>query len=881
MIVTDFYPTADTQAIDLLTTGTVTSLSLTDKDVDPAAAYYMGAVDNEASLFKYGTFNATKSGEDVSTYSYKFEQDTSKWANWFYMYATTGQYFGLDYGNGKWWSNFKFFNGFAPYKMNMNYGATITIRVRLYTFDEEHTLGNGEHVFTNSHYWNTSFTLSGDELFEFFDGTLTKNVTIGGVSYALTYSGFSDTNYCWDFGNGVRVYVTGASFPDNSNNSTYYNSTYLRCDVINGFALPEDGKYSNSSGTSINRPCAAVFSSTYALAPAECRLDIDTHKLRSSPGLYDNASMFSFNGDNNLLLGGKPFELSYIAARYATNNSNKWVLTPNGDVIKATGSDQIRINEFLGLHEIYRCGWGNCTKHTTSKDKDGNTVSGYTANTALYEKYQDVPLFSPNNVLLFRTKEDKYKDLEPVLQPWQKYGYDITDNDFDPEGSGDGGTGDPDDPSDPSKEDGIDEGSPNPPAWYSSNYSMTKFVNLNGAGWTDLKTNLQQAIVDTVNNPSDTTKLGYLLGTFKSDGTYECADDLSVFKFIASARWYPFDVSALFMGNNTYVVNQTPEATLTFGYRGASVLCSNKRVNWPIAVLETVTIQVPNKKGTTEISDCTFEDFEPYTKYTLMLPFVGELAIPAHNAVCATLIIKYIVDFSSGTCCAVVYSSEGFNSAGGTGATCVGILSGQCSTSVSVAGNDAVAQGDQIAAATLNKASTELSLARSKFDFGVTIAKTGINMAEGAMSASDKGFSGGIGAAQEAIKATPGIVHSAMDIAANNISDKMASIQLTQAQRSVPFCMNWGSNVTGNLFMETPTLRIERSLIIRPENYKHVYGYPTCKQFNLSGIKGYFQCANPDISGIGASGTVPTETEQQMINEALRTGSFMGVVVNE
>ena len=870
MIVTDFYPTLTTIGDDMLITDTVTAQHVTDKEADPAKPYYMGEVDPDYSLLRSGTFKAEKSGEDISTYSYKFEQDMSAKAKWLYMTSNVGNYLYFNYLNGRWDSNYKFFNGFAPNKMNMLYTTQLTLNLRLYDFVNEHTLGNGEHVFTNNSTWDKTINLSGNVLYEFFEEGLTYNTNINGVQYQLRRDNYDDDEHCWHFDNGMRIYITSAYINVTTASSMYYSNNYIMCSVINSIPLPEDGGYHNYNDEAIDRPESTVFIDATYFSPSDNRLDLNTHKFGFKIGLYNDPSLYVYNGGKVVLRGGAPFEISYIAANYAAS-SNQDVVTSNGALLHATGQQTLRVNHFVDLPSIYHSGWGNHPKHVTSRDKDGNEISGYNSNTSQYEKYDDVPIFGENNVFMFRVKENKYKDLEPQLHDWQKYGSDISDNEYDPDDGGGGGgdSGDPDDANDPSKEDGIDEGDPNAPDWYSSNYSMTKFVNLNATGWADLMTNLQQAIIDTVNNPSDTTKLGYLLGTFKSDGTYECADDLAIFKFIASARWYPFDVSALY-GDGYYVVNQTPEAALTFGYRGASIACSNKRVDWPIAALDLVRIIVPNKKGTTDINDCTFEDFEPYTKYTLMLPFVGELAIPAHNAVCATLMIKYLMDFSSGTCCAVVYASGGFNSSGGDGATCLGVLSGQCSTSVSIAGNDVVAQGDQIASATLNKASTELSLARSKFDFGLTIAKSSAEIAGGALVGDEAG------AALAAAKTAPGIIHSAMDIASNNISDKMASIQLTQAQRSVPFCMNWGSNVTGNLVMKTPTLRIERSLVIRPENYKHVYGYPTCKQFNLSGVKGYFQCANPDISGIGSTGTVPTEAEQQMINEALRSGSFMG-----
>lgn len=869
MIVTDLYATDSTIQSDLQITANVTSLNLTDKEVDPMVSYYMGEVSAPLQTLLYrGTFKYTDG-------VYKLERNKSVKPNWGYAYtpAGSGYYPSNIAWNGSKWVNVgsavKFINAMKYYKATMAM-STYALSCYLYDFSNETTLGTGEHIRYATTRYSGSFNASTNGFYSVFVDDGEWSVTINSTTYTLSKANWNSTGCFFDVGDNKRIYITQISNASGNNyNCVYYNGHQFYLDLTYSIETPD--RLLNSRGCRIFRQLSHYYNG---------QVDIDKDYNRAYSGgapVYGGGSD-RIEVDQETVWSAKPFEVTYEVVNYCTTYSptshqNEYVINSNDDLVFNSGYSQVRVNNFVDLFTWIKYALGIAPKWATNTKADGTAMT-YNNNSPEYLPNTAVPIFNKqDDPYGSALKKDTYRELEGALRPWQKYGYDITDDEYDPEGGGGGGGSDDDDPSDPTKEDGIDEGDPNAPDWYSSNYSMTKFVNLAAAGWNDLKANLQQAIVDTVNNPTDTTKLGYLLGTFKSDGTFECADDLSIFKFIASARWYPFDVSALYMGSQ-YVVNQTPEAALSFGYRGASVACSNKRVAWPIAALEIVTLQVPNKKGTTSINDCTFEDFEPYTKYTLMLPFVGELSVPAHNAVCATIGIKYIVDFSSGTCCAIAMATGGFNS--GDGATCLGVLSGQCSTSVSVAGNDVVAQGDQIASATLNKASTELALARSKFDMGVTLAKSGINIAEGAMTASDKGYSGGIGAAQEALKAAPDIVHSAMDIAANNISDKMADITLTQAQRSVPFAMNWGSNVTGNLFMSTPSMRIERSLIIRPENYKHVYGYPTCKQFNLSGIKGYFQCANPDISGIGSTGTKPTETEQQMINEALRTGSFMG-----
>ena len=483
-------------------------------------------------------------------------------------------------------------------------------------------------------------------------------------------------------------------------------------------------------------------------------------------------------------------------------------------------------------------------------------VNGY--NTDCYTS-----IFNPDDSPTFKQQTGTDETLDPVLRPWQKLGHknweDTFDEDDIPEPSNK-------DDTDPEPEDGYpdnnddkDDGKP-PGLTKTEEFSFgsaTKFHALSASTFRNLLNNLAVAVIDSYNSPTDDTKFLAKCGS-KSDGKIQISQSGFIKDYIISCRLYPFTMPESGFTSGNKVDN------IAFGYMGASLSCDNYAMN-PVRHAPPVYIQVPGIHGM-DVKQCTYRDFEPYTKYSILLPFIGEVELPAHNVVCATVCIYYTFDFSTGTCACNVTARGGFNTEERDETPLIS-KSGVCSSGLSIAGNDVVRQSDQISLATLNAQKARFNTAAGTVaDIGSTAGK----MAESAVAGYKKG--GAEGAAMMAGSAALGEIPAFVQKIGNlAYDDKLAGMQKTIASRDVPFNMSFGSNPSIGYCYLSPSVRVQRATVFEPKGYAHTYGLPLHDRRKLSTMRGFVQCASPDVTGIPA-----LEAEQQQINELLRQGIFMG-----
>lgn len=480
------------------------------------------------------------------------------------------------------------------------------------------------------------------------------------------------------------------------------------------------------------------------------------------------------------------------------------------------------------------------------------------------------------------------EDTVPTTDPWDYYNNDILPNLEDPDDSvfadpytpvdPDDDTPDPEDEGYPDKEEiNVDDGDlPDTTLSSLRRGSMTNFCVLTPNEFVDFRETLSRTVKDSMNNDGQGTGLKntfmYLLGKVKKDmndqAEYETAENNFIKDYIVSCRYYPFDLSS------TYVrapQDGKPMATgyysdIPFGFNGASISQHNLGLNGTHVVTELAVIEVPNSNPDPRLqmdyAGCTFLDFEPYTKYTIVLPFVGEVELPAHEVVCSQIAVTYAIDFTTGTCLAHVYKNHNGYAGNVTGGSVA--LADKTTTigaSMSIAGNDIVRQADQMNAAYANQRLNRQVNALKQVEAIMPSKK----QVETAMK------SGGF---QTALKdyALDQILNipSNMEMMAQiRTSDLLSQIDVSQASRDVPFNLQGGSNPSVLCYLETPYIRVERASWFRPKGYAHTFGYPFEDSVAISEIDGFFQCSNPDVSGIPA-----TEIEQKMINDALREGSY-------
>ena len=483
---------------------------------------------------------------------------------------------------------------------------------------------------------------------------------------------------------------------------------------------------------------------------------------------------------------------------------------------------------------------------------------------------------------------DMPEDTVPTTDPWDYYNNDILPNLEDPDNAvfadpytpadPDDDTPDPEDEGYPDKEDiNVDDGDlPDTTLSSMRHGSMTNFCVLTPNEFVDFRETLSRTVKDSMNNDGQGTGLKntfmYLLGKVKKDANdqaeYETAENNFIKDYIVSCRFYPFDLSGAYARGPQ---DGKPLATgdysdIPFGFNGASISQHNLGLNGTHVITEVAVIEVPNSNPDERLrmdyAGCTFLDFEPYTKYTMVLPFVGEVELPSHEVVCSQIGVTYAIDFTTGTCLARVYKLHSGYAGNVTGG--VISLANKTTTigaSMSIAGNDIVRQADQMNAAYANqRLNRQVNTLKQVEAIMPSKKQVETAMKNGGFQTALKDY------ALDQILNIPSNMEMMAQIRA---SDLLSQIDVSQASRDVPFNLQGGSNPSVLCYLETPYIRVERASWFRPKGYAHTFGYPFEDSVAISEIDGFFQCSNPDVSGIEA-----TEIEQKMINDALREGSY-------
>ena len=477
------------------------------------------------------------------------------------------------------------------------------------------------------------------------------------------------------------------------------------------------------------------------------------------------------------------------------------------------------------------------------------------------------------------------------LRPWQWNDDGIQGDDFKkedvPEDEGGGGS---DDDSDSTPDEGkpdqdeLDFGpAPEPYRLSVSGMSATRFYMLDYDAHKAFLENLANDCSQTQASPDDVSKPLYLLGKIRqtvaggvnADTHYDTADEHFIGNFIVSCRWYPFDLSAFNIGGEE-------TDNISFGYRGAKFNVDEgdcyKDVN-QLVYTDTVNINVKNSKGSTNISECRFWDFEPYATYTLLLPFIGEVQLPARIAVCSKITVFYQVDLTTGTCQATVTASGGYNTKDGYAQTFCVQKTGVCGIECSITGNDSVRQADQQNIARLQQVQTRVSSIVSDINANMPNVKSYLSGAE-------KGLSEG-GVEGAGMGLTRAIIADRLDkalnipnnferVIGNNTRNTIAATNVTSASRSVPWSLLGGTNISPSAGIRKVAMKIERARVFEPKGYGHTFGFPLEAQRTIGSMKGFVQCASVDVSSIGGSGEpYLTEGEQAELNSILKTGFFV------
>lgn len=259
-------------------------------------------------------------------------------------------------------------------------------------------------------------------------------------------------------------------------------------------------------------------------------------------------------------------------------------------------------------------------------------------------------------------------------------------------------------------------------------------------------------------------------------------------------------------------------------------------------------------------------DYNPYTKVSIFLPFIGMVDLDTDEVMDHTLYVKYRVDIVSGACTAKILVD------GASDEKCLYQFSGDCSISMP-----------------LNSA--DFSAYRAAFIQAAKAVMTGMSAAGAAIDA--------FAEATEAQAQTAGAVSSAetslvpfMDgptVLHNNSPDssepttidvgKFGDMLLGAAQNTVglvtssKLSFQHASGFSGNsgiLGVRRPYVVIKRPDMANPGNYGSYNGRPCCMYLSLAPLKGFTQMQRIHLTGFSA-----TNPELSEIGEFLKNGVIL------
>lgn len=254
---------------------------------------------------------------------------------------------------------------------------------------------------------------------------------------------------------------------------------------------------------------------------------------------------------------------------------------------------------------------------------------------------------------------------------------------------------------------------------------------------------------------------------------------------------------------------------------GAAQVVTVGNISTGISLTKAAAQYVEVNCGTVSISELrhSYLDYSPYTKISLMLPYIGSVDLDIDQLYSkngGNLGIVYHVDILSGACIAFVT----------IGGDVIGQYAGQCAVSIPVTGND----------------------------FTQTIMALGTLVAKGFAT----GVTGGLSA-----PLTAASVGGAVTAAANTAVNVASSKPTFQRSGSI-------SGGNGLLSIQKPFVILERPRLCTPGRQNSFTGYPAYITYTLSALSGFTQVQDVHLNDIPA-----TDGELREILQLLREGVIL------
>lgn len=622
MIKSDFYPDYQTYSDNLVVTDTLSNQHVTTKTDDPLRAYYMGKLpNNKCKSLLWKDLKIVGTGDDKPNMTISLIADENRSMNWGYCMSSQTTPSRMYWANiNEYYWACKLINSMQAYCLTT--GGNVQITFFLFDFTD-YTLDSGATIKGAGIFREYSPQLTSTEYVNWMENGTDLNLTFTDYGTITIKSQDCNVNGIWELGNNKYIIMhqiaancetryTGMS------SGSYINPFY--CTTVRS-----DGRFHAFSNLQ-----------RWELLDYRIRFTQDFSDVRLYVGLGDTAYVASGTGAG-IISKSRDISVSAEALDYSRRQSEN-TYTMFGDkqtIMKTLLSTTIDSKTFYQAEMVYNIVPNDAyiTYCLINKVKNGNPVSS-----SVYSTANTVGMFnSSNEPTGKRSSVTTYPALEPSLQQWQKYGYNINDDEYDPETPPTPGDVPPDEPQNLPHDEGE-------PASDQDNRTLTAptcFITQYAMGYSQLQTvgvNLWQSWL----TPNLETWKNFFFAFAQDTGTLDIGAALN---FIISLRVFPFNLAGL----TTDYISPTNGVYMGTGHTNFCPNASNLfRLNTVIGYLDCGTCEV--------VPETPYSDFRDMYNCSVLcfLPYCGTVELTPAEVIGRTLHVKYHIDFQSGSCTALV-----------------------------------------------------------------------------------------------------------------------------------------------------------------------------------------------------------------------------------
>lgn len=816
MIKVDFYPDFQTYSDNLVLTDYLTNLHASTKTDDPLRAYYMGKLpNNKCRSLLWKDLKIVGTGDDKPNMTISLEADENRAMNWGYCLndnVTPSRMYWTNSNEYAW--SCKLINSMQAYCLTT--GGNVQLTFHLFVFTD-YTLDSGATIKGAGIHREYSPQLTSTEYVNWMENGTDLELTFRDYGTITIKSQSCNENGIWELGDNKYIILSQIA-----NDCEAYYSGMDSLSYINPFYC--------TTARSDNRFHALSNLQRWLPLYYRIRFTQDFSDVR----LYSYSTVYTASGTGvGIVSKSRDIAVSAEALDYARRQSEN-TYTMFGDkqtIMKTVLPETIDGKTFYQPEITYNIMPNDAyiTYCLINKAKNGFANSSRTYTTA-----HTVGMFDSSNVPTGkRSFVTTYPALEPSLQKWQRYGYNINDDEYDPTIPPSPGGDDPgsDDPVETPLITGDDQQlQPNrtlgAPLEFITPYLITPpILTIFGRTlWTSLANY----------DPQDPTSVDVFKNFFAilNEEVTGSLDIGSMLSFIVSVRQYPFNVASL-------NIIQSAGNTISFGTGKVPINCGSAavvyRLTSTIGLLDCGSLTIADYKDFK-----LYNDFRDYLNASVSayLPYCGTVELNPVEVIHNTLHCYYAIDFYTGECTAYITCTDGNHewiSAIKNGI--IGVLLPITATN-----------SGQVSARHLSDNAKDSSLIAS---------------AVGSMF----GAIGNI--------ATGNVMGAASNL--TGLAQIGASQQMLQAERQgrsavMSPSLSGGSGAAAFFQPSCASVLVRRGTYARHKiaNYPQSCAYPSTTSGILSSFSGYTECYNVDVDGINC-----TEEERAAIKTILETGVYL------